>query len=455
MQDLDIVILAAGKGSRMRSQLPKVLHTLAGKAMVQHVLDTASALNPDRLHVVIGHGAEQLRSALSDQPVTFAVQHEQNGTGHAVAQAQPQLGSGKVLVLYGDVPLIRRATLDDLLARVDQQQMGLLTVTLPDPSGYGRIVRNTAGEAVAIVEQKDASAEQLAITECNTGIMAMTSDQLARWLPRLSADNAQGEYYLTDLIEMATADGVSVSTAQPSSAVEVEGVNNRRQLAGLERAYQAQLADQLMEQGVALADPSRLDIRGSLSCGNDVFIDVGCVFEGDVELGEGVRVGPYSIIKHSTIGAESVIESHSVIERTVAAGFNQIGPYARLRPGTRLAVKAKVGNFVETKNAEVGEGSKINHLSYIGDARLGRDVNIGAGTITCNYDGANKHHTDIGDGAFIGSNSALVAPVTLGSGATVGAGSTIAKDVSDQALAVTRGRQIEKADWVRPVKRDR
>ncbi|QNI04608.1 bifunctional UDP-N-acetylglucosamine diphosphorylase/glucosamine-1-phosphate N-acetyltransferase GlmU [Halomonas sp. SH5A2] len=452
MQELDIVILAAGKGTRMRSQTPKVLHTLAGKPMVQHVLDTAAGLRPSRTHVVIGHGADQLREALVDYPVKFAVQAEQKGTGHAVAQALPQLGSGKVLVLYGDVPLIHRDSLAALLDQVDDQHMGLLTVTLEDPAGYGRIVRNSEGEAVAIVEQKDASQEQLAITECNTGMMAMTSEQLKRWMPRLSADNAQGEYYLTDVIAMAESDGVTVCTAQPSTAIEVEGVNNRAQMARLERAYQAQVAEKLMEQGVALADPARLDVRGSLNCGHDVFIDVGCVFEGEVELGEGVRIGPYCVIKNSTIGAESSVDSHSVIEHTVAAGLNQIGPFARLRPGTRLAVKAKVGNFVETKNADVGEGSKINHLSYVGDARLGRGVNVGAGTITCNYDGANKHRTAIGDHAFIGSNTALVAPVSIGEGATVGAGSTIAKDVSDNALAVSRGRQLEKSDWQRPLK---
>jgi bifunctional UDP-N-acetylglucosamine pyrophosphorylase/glucosamine-1-phosphate N-acetyltransferase len=454
MQELDIVILAAGKGTRMRSQTPKVLHTLAGKPMVQHVLETASGLQPDRTHVVIGHGADQLREALTDKAVQFAVQAEQKGTGHAVAQALDQLGSGKVLILYGDVPLLQRDSLKELLAQVDEQHIGLLTVTLDDPMGYGRIVRNDADDVVAIVEQKDASSAQLAIRECNTGIMAMTSAQLKRWLPQLSAENAQGEYYLTDVIAMASDEGIKVCTAQPATAVEVEGVNNRAQMARLERAYQQQLADKLMAQGVALADPARLDIRGRLTCGHDVFIDVGCVFEGDVELGEGVRIGPYCVIKNSTIGAESVVDTHSVIEGTVAAGLNQIGPFARLRPGTRLAVKAKVGNFVETKNADVGEGSKLNHLSYVGDARLGRDVNVGAGTITCNYDGANKHHTEIGDNAFIGSNTALVAPVSVGKGATIGAGSTIAKDVTDYALAVTRGRQLEKIDWLRPSKRN-
>lgn len=453
MHDLDIVILAAGKGTRMRSPLPKVLHTLAGKPMVQHVLETAQALNPARTHVVIGHGADQLREALAEHDVLFALQEEQKGTGHAVAQAQAHLGNGVVLVLYGDVPLIRRDTLASLLAQVDEQHMGLLTVTLDDPGGYGRIVRDSDGQAVAIVEQKDANDEQLTITECNTGIMAMTSAQLKRWLPQLSAENAQGEYYLTDVIAMAASEGIKVATAQPHDATEVEGVNNRAQMARLERALQQQTAEALMAQGVALADPARIDVRGKLTCGHDVFIDVGCVFEGDVELGEGVRVGPYCVIKNSTLGAESVIDSHSVIDSTVAAGHNQIGPYARLRPGTRLAVKAKVGNFVETKNAEVGEGSKINHLSYVGDATLGRKVNVGAGTITCNYDGANKHRTQIGDHAFIGSNSALVAPVSIGQGATVGAGSTIAKDVAEHTLAVTRSRQLEKADWPGPTKK--
>ena len=455
MQELDIVILAAGKGTRMHSQIPKVLHPLAGKPMVQHVLETAAGLQPDRTHVVIGHGADQLREALAEQPVTFAVQAEQKGTGHAVAQTLKQLGSGKVLVLYGDVPLLQRDSLKQLLASVDEQHMGLLTVTLADPTGYGRIERNDAGDAVAIVEQKDASHAQLAITECNTGIMAMTSAQLKRWLPQLSDNNAQGEYYLTDVIAMAAAEGIKVCTAQPATAFEVEGVNNRAQMARLERVYQRQLADKLMAQGVALADPERLDVRGRLTCGHDVFIDVGCVFEGEVELGEGVRIGPYCVIKNSTLGAQSVIDSHSVIDGTVAAGLNQIGPFARLRPGTRLAVKAKVGNFVETKNADVGAGSKINHLSYVGDARLGRDVNVGAGTITCNYDGANKHHTEVGDNAFIGSNTALVAPVSVGKGATIGAGSTIAKDVTDYALAVTRGRQLEKIEWLRPSKVDK
>ncbi|WP_017429139.1 bifunctional UDP-N-acetylglucosamine diphosphorylase/glucosamine-1-phosphate N-acetyltransferase GlmU [Vreelandella jeotgali] len=452
--ELDIVVLAAGQGTRMRSRLPKVLHKLAGKPMVRHVLDTASGLNPRQTQVVIGHGGDTLREALADLPVRFSFQAEQKGTGHAVAQTLEQLGHGKVLVLYGDVPLIRRDTLAALLERVDEEQMGLLTVTMDNPDGYGRIKRDAAGNAAAIVEQKDASAAELALTECNTGIMAMTAAQLKRWMPRLSADNAQGEYYLTDVITMAADDGVGVATAQPATRVEVQGVNNRAQMAELERACQRGYAEQLMADGVALADPSRVDVRGTLSCGHDVFIDVGCVFEGDVSLGEGVQVGPYCVIRDATLGADSVVASHSVLEHCVAAGRNAIGPYARLRPGTRLAVAAKVGNFVETKNADVGEGSKINHLSYIGDAALGSGVNIGAGTITCNYDGVNKHRTRIDDHAFIGSNTSLVAPVSVGQGATVGAGSTIARDVSDHALGLTRAPQREKADWPRPQKRD-
>ncbi|MDI5919293.1 bifunctional UDP-N-acetylglucosamine diphosphorylase/glucosamine-1-phosphate N-acetyltransferase GlmU [Halomonas sp. LR5S13] len=450
---LDVVILAAGQGTRMRSTRPKVLHRLAGKPMVRHVIDTARGLEAERTHVVVGHGAEQVREALADCRVHYALQAEQKGTGHAVAQTLEALGEGRVLVLYGDVPLIRRETLVELLAHVDERHLGLLTVTLEDPAGYGRILRNAAGEVVAIVEHKDASETERAVRECNTGIMAMTAAQLRRWLPRLSADNAQGEYYLTDIIAMAAAEGVSIATAQPARPLEVEGVNNRAQMARLERAHQHDIAERLMEQGVALADPSRLDVRGRLTCGHDVEIDVGCVFEGEVELGEGVHIGPHCVIRDSHVGAESVIESHSVLDGAVVAGRNRIGPFARLRPGSRLAVGARVGNFVETKNVEVGEGSKINHLSYVGDARLGHDVNIGAGTITCNYDGVNKHLTQIGDEAFIGSNTALVAPVSVGKGATVGAGSTISKDVADNALAVSRGRQVSKADWPRPAKR--
>ncbi|MCD6009520.1 bifunctional UDP-N-acetylglucosamine diphosphorylase/glucosamine-1-phosphate N-acetyltransferase GlmU [Halomonas sp. IOP_31] len=449
---LDVVILAAGQGTRMRSARPKVLHELAGRPLIDHVIATASSLEDARLHVVIGHGGEQVREALADAEVNFVVQAEQKGTGHAVVQALEGLGDGKVLILYADVPLIRRDTLAALLERVGEQCMGLLTVELNEPAGYGRIKRDADGEAVAIVEHKDASAEERAIGECNTGIMAMTATHLRRWLPQLSADNAQGEYYLTDVIAMAAAEGTAIATTQPGSPGEVEGINDRVQLARLERVYQAGEAERLMREGVALADPARLDVRGELVCASDVAIDVGCVFAGRVEIAGDVRVGPYCVIRDSRIGPGSVIEAHSVIDGAVIGGDSQIGPFARLRPGTQLARGAKVGNFVETKNATLGEGAKINHLSYVGDARLGRGVNVGAGTITCNYDGANKHRTEIGDHAFIGSNTALVAPVSVGAGATVGAGSTISKDVEAGALALARGRQISKPDWARPHK---
>lgn len=449
---LDVVILAAGQGTRMRSAKPKVLHSLAGKPMVRHVIDTAAGLDADRVHVVIGHGSEQVRENLADSGVNFAIQAEQKGTGHAVAQALEALGDGRILVLYGDVPLIQKETLTALLDEVDERRMGLLTVTLPDPGGYGRIKRDTEGRAIAIVEHKDATEAERSIHECNTGIMAMTAEQLRRWLPKLSADNAQGEYYLTDIVAMAAAEGTVIATAQPATAVEVEGVNNRLQLARLERAYQLNQAERLMSEGVALIDPARFDLRGELCCGRDVEIDVGCVFEGQVELADNVRIGPYCVIRNTRIGPGSHIEAHSVLEGAQLDSDCRVGPFARLRPGTRLANRARVGNFVETKNSAVGEDSKINHLSYIGDSHLGREVNVGAGTITCNYDGANKHHTELGDRVFIGSNTALVAPVKVGVGATIGAGSTISKDVDPGALAVARGRQISKADWSRPQK---
>lgn len=445
--ELDVVILAAGKGTRMRSRHPKVLHLLAGKPMLDHVLDTAEALDPTRIQVVVGHGADQLRDALSQRELSLATQTEQKGTGHAVMQAQAGLGNGKVLILYGDVPLIQAQCLAALLDQVNEQQMGLLTITLPDPTGYGRLLRDDQGQAVAIVEQKDASAAELGIHECNTGIMAMSAAQLERWLPRLDDRNAQGEYYLTDVIALAAAEGIRIATVQPAESGDVEGVNNRAQLARLERLYQARLAQALMEKGVALADPARLDVRGTLDCGQDVFIDVGCVFEGEVVLEDGVSIGPHCVIRESRLGAGSQVEAHCVLENAVTAGDNRIGPFARLRPGTRLGEAARVGNFVETKNAEVGAGSKINHLSYVGDARLGKGVNVGAGTITCNYDGTHKHHTEIGDHAFIGSNSALIAPVTIGRHAVVGAGSALTRDLADHALAVTRGRLVEKRGY--------
>ncbi|SFX40289.1 bifunctional UDP-N-acetylglucosamine diphosphorylase/glucosamine-1-phosphate N-acetyltransferase GlmU [Marinospirillum alkaliphilum] len=450
---LDVVILAAGQGTRMRSALPKVLHKLAGKPLAGHVVDTARSLQAERIHLVVGHGAEQVREQLAAVDVDFVEQLQQLGTGHAVLQALPRLNpANRVLILYGDVPLIRTETLQQLLDQVSDSSIGLLTVHLDNPTGYGRILRNEQQQVVAIVEQKDATPEQLAIQEVNTGILAVTAAQLQRWLPRLGNDNAQGEYYLTDIIGMAHRENTRIHTVHPQSSAEVEGVNNRLQLAALERVYQREQAEQLMTVGVTLADPARIDIRGHLSTARDVFIDVGCVFEGNVELAEGVEVGPYCVLKNARLGPGVKLASHSVIEDAELMGDNQVGPFARLRPGTRLESGARIGNFVETKKALIHQGAKVNHLSYIGDAEVGARANIGAGTITCNYDGVNKHRTLIGAGAFIGSNTSLVAPVEIGCGATIGAGSTITRDVEDQALAVTRAKQLQKANWPRPAK---
>ncbi|WP_342595811.1 bifunctional UDP-N-acetylglucosamine diphosphorylase/glucosamine-1-phosphate N-acetyltransferase GlmU [Salinicola lusitanus] len=452
---LDVVILAAGQGSRMRSKTPKVLHKLAGRSLVQHVVDTASGLEQARLHVVVGHGGEMVRQALStpaDRELAFCEQAEQKGTGHAVAQALDSLGDGKVLVLYGDVPLIQARTLETLLEGVDERHMALLTVTLDDPTGYGRIVRDGKGSVVAIVEHKDADNQQRAIRECNTGIMAMTAAQLRCWLPELSAENAQGEYYLTDVIAMAAADGVEVTASQPGSPVEVEGVNDRRQLASLERAFQRRQADRLMAAGVGLADPERFDLRGDVTVGRDIQIDVNVILEGQVILEDDVVIGPHCVIKDSVIRRGAVIKANSHLDGAEMGEESDCGPFARLRPGTRLGARAHVGNFVETKNATLGEGVKAGHLSYLGDAEIGRDTNIGAGTITCNYDGANKHLTRIGERVFVGSNSALVAPVTIGNGATVAAGSTITRTVEDDELAIARSRQVAKQGWQRPEK---
>ncbi|MDH4571389.1 bifunctional UDP-N-acetylglucosamine diphosphorylase/glucosamine-1-phosphate N-acetyltransferase GlmU [Salinicola acroporae] len=453
---LDVVILAAGQGSRMRSKTPKVLHKLAGRSLVQHVVDTASGLEHARLHVVVGHGGEMVRQALStpaDRELAFCEQAEQKGTGHAVGQALDSLGDGKVLVLYGDVPLIQARTLETLLEGVDERHMALLTVTLDDPTGYGRIVRDGKGSVVAIVEHKDADNQQRAIRECNTGIMAMTAAQLRRWLPELSAENAQGEYYLTDVIAMAAADGVEVTASQPGSPVEVEGVNDRRQLASLERAFQRRQADRLMAAGVGLADPERFDLRGDVTVGRDIQIDINVILEGQVILEDDVVIGPNCVIKDSVLRRGAVVKANSHLEGAEMGVESDCGPFARLRPGTRLGTRAHVGNFVETKNASLGEGVKAGHLSYLGDAEIGRDTNVGAGTITCNYDGANKHLTRIGEAVFIGSNSSLVAPVTIGNGATIGAGSTITREVKDGELAIGRSRQVAKPGWQRPVKK--
>lgn len=453
---LDIVVLAAGKGTRMKSDLPKVLHPVAGKPLLQHVLDTAQTLGDSDTQniVVVGHGAELVKQRVAAPHLHFVEQVQQLGTGHAVQQTLDQLRDDAiVLILYGDVPLIARETLANMLTKVNHFDMALLTVKLSDPSGYGRILRDHQGHIVAIVEQKDCAPEQLKIQEVNTGVMAVQGAHLKRWLPELTNDNAQGEYYLTDVIALANRDGINVAGVHPASELEVLGVNNRRQQAELERFYQKTNADRLMDAGVTLLDPYRFDVRGELKCGTDVVIDVNCVFEGQVVLGNGVVIEPNCILKNVVVGDKTIIKANSHLEETKVAANCDIGPYARLRPGTELAEGAKVGNFVETKKTYVGRGSKINHLSYVGDSTLGEKVNVGAGTITCNYDGVNKFKTEIGDGAFIGSNSSLVAPVTVGAGATVGAGSTVTKNVEPDELAIARGKQRNIKGWQKPTKK--
>ncbi|NHN77075.1 UDP-N-acetylglucosamine diphosphorylase/glucosamine-1-phosphate N-acetyltransferase [Azotobacter chroococcum] len=449
---LDIVILAAGQGTRMRSALPKVLHPVAGNSMLGHVVATARQLAPQGIHVVIGHGAELVRERLAADDLNFVLQAEQLGTGHAVAQALPALSAERVLILYGDVPLIEADTLQRLLAQVGPERLALLTVDLVDPTGYGRIVRNGAGQVVAIVEHKDASPEQRAICEGNTGILAVPGARLADWLGRLSNDNAQGEFYLTDVIAMAVADGLTVATEQPQDAMEVQGANDRIQLAQLERHYQLRTARRLMAQGVTLRDPTRFDLRGELSVGRDVLIDVNVILEGRVTIEDGVEIGPNCVIKDSTLRKGAQVKANSHLEGAELGEGADCGPFARLRPGAVLGARAHVGNFVELKNAVLGEGAKAGHLSYLGDAEIGARSNIGAGTITCNYDGANKFRTVMGEDVFIGSNSALVAPVTLGDGATTGAGSVITEDVPAGNLALGRGRQRNIEGWQRPTK---
>lgn len=451
---LDIVILAAGKGTRMHSDLPKVLHPIGGKPLLQHVIETARSVGGQRILTVVGHGAEQVQSRLAGQDVQFILQEQQLGTGHAVQQALPHLrANARVLILYGDVPLTRPETLQKLVAAVTERQMALLTVNLPDPSGYGRILRDASGAVRAIVEHKDASEAELTICEINTGILALTTAQLKNWLPQLKNRNSQGEYYLTDLIAMACQDEVSIHVKQPSEAQEVAGINNRQQQAVLERYFQARQAERLMASGVTLLDPARFDVRGQLNAGRDVVIDINCLFEGEVNLEDGVVIGPNCILKNCTLGAGTRVHANSLIEDATVAADCDIGPFARLRPGAVLSQKVKVGNFVEIKKATIGVGSKINHLSYIGDSLIGADVNVGAGTITCNYDGVNKSQTEIGDNCFIGSNTALVAPVKLGKNATVGAGSVITREVPEGQLAVARSKQQTVSGWQRPRKK--
>ncbi len=450
----DIVILAAGKGTRMKSTLPKVLHQLAGRPLLQHVVDAARTVDDARMIVVAGHGSEQVREQVNGGDLLYVEQTEQLGTAHAVQQAVPELRNGsKTLILYGDVPLISPQTISSMLAAVTQDSIALLTVSLADPSGYGRIVRDNFGQVAEIVEQKDASPAQLEISEVNTGVLALSSEKLKEWLPQIGNDNAQGEYYLTDIIAIARNDGFHIETRQPQSEQEVEGVNNRHQLSDLERYFQRRQAEILMENGNTLADPNRIDVRGNLVTGSDNSIDVNCIFEGEVEIGSNVTIGPNCLIINSKIGDNVEIKASSILEESSVASDCTIGPFARLRPGTELSSGAKIGNFVETKKARIGKGSKVNHLSYVGDAILGENVNVGAGTITCNYDGVNKSVTEIGDNAFIGSNSALVAPLKVGDNATVGAGSTINKEVPDGHLGITRVKQQNINSWKRPQKK--
>ena len=450
---LNVVILAAGKGTRMRSDLPKVLHPIAHKSMVQHVIDTAHKVGSDAIQLVYGYGADKLQASLGEQQLNWVLQAEQLGTGHAVAQAKDNINDDDtVLILYGDVPLIQASTLEALLAAREANGLAILTVNLANPTGYGRIVRE-AGKVVGIIEQKDANAEQLKINEINTGIMAAPGKQLKDWLGQLSSDNAQGEYYLTDIVAMAHRDGVAITTAQPQSAIEVEGANNRVQLAQLERAYQARAAEKLMLDGANLRDPARIDIRGDVSVGMDVMVDVNVIFQGKVTIGNNVTIGAGAILIDCEIADNAEIKPYSIVENAIVGEKASAGPFARLRPGAELKRDAHIGNFVEMKKAVLGEGSKAGHLAYIGDAQIGAGVNIGAGTITCNYDGANKHLTVIEDNVFVGSDTQLVAPVTIGKGATLGAGSTITRDVAADELVITRVKQRHLTGWARPVKK--
>ncbi|MGO4412745.1 MULTISPECIES: bifunctional UDP-N-acetylglucosamine diphosphorylase/glucosamine-1-phosphate N-acetyltransferase GlmU [unclassified Cupriavidus] len=450
---MNIVILAAGMGKRMNSALPKVLHPVAGRPMLAHVLDTARTLSPSRLVVVVGHGAEHVREAVAAPDVAFADQTQQLGTGHAVMQALPMLDDNQpTLVLYGDVPLTTAATLEALVHAAGAERMGVLTVEMPDPTGYGRIVRDAAGNIVRIVEQKDASDEIRAIREINTGIIVCPTGHLRRWLATLGNNNAQGEYYLTDTIERAATEGVEIVSAQPAALWETLGVNSKVQLAEVERIHQRNLAQRLLEAGVTLLDPARIDVRGQLTCGRDVTIDVGCVFEGRVHLDDGVHIGAHCVIRNATIGAGARVQPFCHIEEAKIGPAGRIGPYARLRPGTELGEDVHIGNFVEVKNSQVGDHSKANHLAYVGDTTVGQRVNIGAGTITCNYDGVNKSRTVIEDDAFIGSDTQLVAPVTVGRGATIGAGTTLTKDAPAGKLTLSRAKQMTLDAWQRPVK---
>ncbi len=453
---LEIVILAAGQGKRMYSDTPKVLHKLAGRPLLAHVLESAGALKPTAVHVVYGHGGERVRQAFPQAGVNWVRQADQRGTGHAVAQAMPAVkDNATVLVLYGDVPLIRPETLQTLLAAAGSDSLALLTAELEQPGGYGRIIRDPAGKVTRIVESQDATPAEARVREVNTGFLAAPALKLKQWLAGLRNHNAQGEYYLTDIIAMVVSEGVTIATRAPQDITEILGVNSKQELAQVERIHQKQQAERLMSQGVTLRDPARLDVRGELRCGRDVVIDVNVIFEGQVTLGDRVHVGPNNVIRDCTIGADSVILPNCVLEESAIGSECRLGPFTRLRPGAQIADRVHLGNFVEVKKSRVGSGSKINHLSYVGDTTVGQGVNIGAGTIVCNYDGANKHPTTIGDNAFIGSNTALVAPVNVGAGATIGAGSVITKDAPEGELTLTRVPQSTKPGWKRPVKKSK
>ena len=447
-----VIILAAGKGTRMRSNLPKVLQPLAGRPLLGHVIDTAKKLQADHIITIYGHGGALVQNAFAHEQIQWVEQAEQLGTGHAVQVTLPVLPrEGVSLILSGDVPCITEQTLKKLLDVSRETQIGLVTLTLADATGYGRIVREN-GKIQAIVEHKDASEAQRQIQEINTGIYCVSNAKLHEWLPKLSNNNAQGEYYLTDIVAMAIADGLVVASVEPALAFEVEGVNDRVQLAALEREFQNFQAKQLMQQGVHLIDPTRFDLRGNLTAGKDVRIDINVIIEGNCELGDGVEIGAGCILKNTKIAAGTKVQPYSVFDQAVVGEDAQIGPFSRLRPGAVLANEVHIGNFVEVKNSQIGLGSKANHFTYLGDAEVGAGSNIGAGTITCNYDGANKFKTIIGDQVFIGSNSSLVAPVTIANGATVGAGSTITRDVAEQCLAVERSKQFTKENYQRPQK---
>ena len=448
---LSIVILAAGKGTRMNSQLPKVLQPLAGKPILQYVLDTTHSLQPNNISIVAGHKSEMLRELIKDKNISWRIQDTQLGTGHAVIQAIPDLNSDKTLILYGDVPLIKKADLQSLIKKSDTG-LAVMTHIKNDANGYGRILRED-NKIQGIIEDKDCNKEQKKIKEINTGILAADTKYLKQWLNRLSNENAQKEYYLTDIVKFAVEDNITVSSHEVEEEVSISGVNSKSELAYIERGLQLNKAEELMEKGVTVLDPNRIDIRGQLKCGQDVTIDVGCIFEGNVNLGNNVHIKPYSFIKNSDIDENSTIEAFSHIDSSKVGSSCRVGPYARLRPGTILESEVHIGNYVEIKNSLVDQGTKINHLSYIGDSEIGKNVNIGAGTITCNYDGVDKHKTIIEDDVFVGSNTQIVAPLKVGKGATIGAGSTITKDVPKNDLTLSRAQQKTISGWAKPVKK--